>query len=338
MSSNYTENKQIQEELLAAYHKEANLPDQHESPEVAEDAFTPFTRAQDEASSMDESQESIHSQEFQNKISNGIETAKNSIATALENAERALVYQFEQWKEMQRIIDQERRVISEVYGVSVPGDSLAAIVQLRLERRAKAEHALAESKQEFNDEMDKRRLELQMRQEAFDERCRQWEADFVSKCQHWEDEMAHRQETFIELEKELGSRKKEQEEKWISRSEELDRAYQQRIHDLEVAAQEKESTVTQTFAERQRKMEEEWSFRQSKWEEEIQEYQEQLQILQDQLRDKTEEISRVNTRVLDLVSRKDITERLGSINHPRSTSMGSKIVRPLKVQSKRTDV
>ncbi len=274
-------------------------------------------------------------QSLADKISTSVAQVRDSLAATAESIETSLKNQFAQWCEIKEMVDQERQVIKEIYQIDVPGDSLAAIVKLRQERRAHMEQALFQAKQEFEHSVERQKTEMTLKEEAFEERCRAQEAEFLSKCQDWEEEMMTRQEAFLALEEELKRKKQQQEALWISRSEELDSAYQARADQLEEEYQLKVQRVERELDDNQLKMEQEWVLRQQRWEQEIRSHQDALHKLQEQLKEKGDEISRVNTKVLDLVSRKDISERVMTNTMPTGQSAplsgGGRIVRPIKM-------
>jgi hypothetical protein len=247
-------------------------------------------------------------------LDDSLQGVRSSINKAIAQLEETFKQQYQQLNEVQRIVEQERQILSDAYQINVPPDSLAAMVQLRRERQFQAEETLQKERQDFQEMMDRKNLEFRLREEAFEERARLWEDNFSKKCQEEESALAIRLDSCIQSEESIKRRKQEQENLWIARSEELDAAYQSRLDELEAYYQQRIESEMTIYNEQKRELEQE-----------ISQYQAALQIFQNksQLRE--------SDPYADPSYRRE----------PRATSPqpippGARIVRPLK--STRKDV
>jgi hypothetical protein len=198
-----------------------------------------------------------HPQSLEEKLNEGLTHLDGTVRDLVASLQEAIQDQFHQWEELRDIVDQERRILSDAYQIDVPPNSLSAMVHLRRERHAEAEHALVRAKLDFQSDMERRSLELTLKEKAFEEKTHQWEAAFVEKVTRWEEESQNRHAALQTAENDLRLREEEQESQWISRSEELDAALRQRGQELEASYEIKLQNVIAASEQKLRQLESE---------------------------------------------------------------------------------
>jgi hypothetical protein len=306
--------KELQQQLVVAYQKElAQTRTDSKKEKIKEKNAQPLTSVDDP---------------LYNKINQTLDAFHSQMQGVLATFEKSFDDQYLQWREIHALVDEEKKVLSDAYGISAPPESITAIVKLRQERKLQAENELIEMKSQIQEEIQNKRVEFQIKETAFAEKMKKREAEFEARCDELIAQISQERQYVDTAEKELKQKREQQEQIWISRSEELEQAYQVRMDELEVQLQQRRQALIEEYALREEELEKEWDERQRVWEDEIQAQQNTLKKLQEQIQEKGDELSRVNHSFKDLVSRKTSYDP-SARRQPLATG-GNRIVRPMK--------
>lgn len=181
--------------------------------------------------------------ETQEKIKRNFARMKMELGESVDTLELKFVSQFRQLAEIREVVDSERKALEELYQVKIPPDSLSALSNLKKERIAGMEGELEKRKKDIEEEGRRRKIELDMREEALVEHQRNFEKHIQDREQKIEETLSKKRIELSKLEQSIEEQRRGFTQSYEQNHKQLQDEFNARQQTLEVEIHKKQLSL-----------------------------------------------------------------------------------------------